>query len=155
MRIDNRGFWFIQIPGWALLLYLVVAQGISAISYETGVAMGAQESAEMISEVGAAFWYGFAFGDSVFYIPVLLLGLAGHIVNTRWSRILLAASFGVSVYWPVVCLAALVSARSASGWNLGNELSYWIVLPVVATWGAMGLIYLVISQQDAGSGGAR
>lgn len=145
MKKRGRSFWFVQIPGWVLLLYLVIAQGISAISYEAGVAMGSQESAQIISEVGAAFWYGFAFSDLVIYIPVLLLGLMGHIANKGWGSVLLAASFGITVYWPIVCLAAIVSARNADGWNLGSELSYWIVLPAIAAWGAWGLLHLIIS----------
>ena len=58
----KRGFvfWALQVPGWLLLVYLIYAQGISAFSYELGIAMGTQEPAEAITEVGAAFWYGFA-----------------------------------------------------------------------------------------------
>ena len=56
-------FWLIQGPGWFLLLYLIYAQAIPAFNYETGVIMGTQEAAEVVSEVGVAFWYGFAFGD--------------------------------------------------------------------------------------------
>ena len=69
----NRGlaFWVVQVPGWALLLYLVFAQGLTAFSYELGVSMGTQEPAEMITEVGTAFWDGFALGDLLTYIPVL------------------------------------------------------------------------------------
>ena len=63
--------WLIQGPGWLLLLYLVYAQAIPAFNYETGVAMGTQESAEVVSDVGVAFWYGFAFGDLLAYIPFL------------------------------------------------------------------------------------
>ena len=48
----NIGFWVIQGPGWLLLLYRVYAQAISAFSYDPGVTMGTQESAEMIKEVG-------------------------------------------------------------------------------------------------------
>ncbi|MCP5090146.1 MAG: hypothetical protein GY949_04405, partial [Gammaproteobacteria bacterium] len=68
---DKRGtdFWAIQVPGWALLLYLAYAQAPAAFSYDLGVRMGTQESAETITVVGTAFWYGFSFGDLVVYIP--------------------------------------------------------------------------------------
>ena len=52
MKNRNIGFWVIQGPGWLLLLYLVYAQAISAFSYDLGVTMETQESAEMITEVG-------------------------------------------------------------------------------------------------------
>ena len=38
-------FWALQVPGWVLLAYLVYTQGITAISYDLGVAMGTQKSA--------------------------------------------------------------------------------------------------------------
>ena len=72
---QNIVFWLLQVPGWILILYLVVAQGISAIDYNLGVRMGTQESAEKITEVGTAFYYGFALGDLLTYIPILLAGL--------------------------------------------------------------------------------
>ena len=142
-RRRDLAFWGIQIPGWLLLIYLVCAQGISALSYEWGVAMGTQEPASTITEVGAAFWYGFAFGDLVFYIPLLAAGLIGHLRTARWAGVVLGAALGITVYWPIVCLAALVDARDATGWNIASETPYWIVCLVVALWGVWGLWALV------------
>lgn len=135
----NLGYWMIQGPGWLLLLYLVYAQAIPAIDYELGVSMGTQESAETITAVGVAFWYGFALGDLLVYIPLLALGLVGFGLNRSWGRIVLASALGITVYWPVVCLAAVASARNAPGWNLASETDYWLVLPLIAIWGAWGL----------------
>lgn len=132
-------FWSIQAPGWLLLLYLIYAQAIPAFNYETGVIMGTQETAEVVSEVGVAFWYGFAFGDLIAYIPLLAIGLIGHWLGKSWGRVILGAALGVTVYWPVVCLAAVVAARDATGWNLVNEAPYWFMLPLITLWGAWGL----------------
>ncbi len=60
MKKRSITFWFIQGPGWLLFAYLLFAQGIPAIDYQFGVAMGTQEPAAVISEVGVAFWKGFA-----------------------------------------------------------------------------------------------
>ena len=139
MTKRNFNFWLIQAPGWLLLLYLIYAQAIPAFNYETGVIMGTQEAAEVVSEVGVAFWYGFAFGDLIAYIPLLAIGLIGYWLGKSWGRVILGAALGVTVYWPVVCLAAVVAARDATGWNLVNETPYWIVLPLITFWGAWGL----------------
>lgn len=139
MNRRGLGFWMVEGPGWLLLLYLVYAQGIPAFNYELGVSMGTQESAEAITEVGTAFWYGFAFGDLVTYIPLLAIGLIGYAVGRLWSRIVLAAALGITIYWPVVCLAALVKARGAEGWNFPGETVIWIVLPLITLWGVWGL----------------
>jgi len=141
IRHDIR-FWILQGPGWLLVSYLIYAQAIPAFNYDLGVSMGTQESADIISDVGVAFWYGFAFGDLVIYIPLLFLGLVGHWVGKTWGSVLLAASLGITIYWPVVCLAAVVSARNATGWNLTSEAPYWVVLPLITLWGIWALWYV-------------
>ena len=151
MAMTNKqslAFWSLQCPGWLLLIYLIYAQGISAFSYELGVAMGTQEAKEAITEVGAAFWYGFALGDLLTYIPILCLGLIGHLRGTQWGRIALAAGLGITIYWPIVSLAALVDARDAAGWNISSEMPYWVVCLIIAAWGAWGLWSIIKEPQQ-------
>jgi len=126
MAQRGTGFWLLQGPGWLLLLYLIYiyAQGIPALDYDLGVAMGTQEPAARITEVGAAFWWGFAFGDLVTYMPLLAAGLIGHAAGRAWGR---------------TALAAVVAARDAAGWSLAGERAYWIALPPIALWAAWGL----------------
>ncbi len=142
-RQRGIGFWALHGPGCLLLIYLIYAQGISAFSYELGVAMGTQESSEIITEVGAAFWYGFALGDLLIYIPILFGGLIGHLRGKEWGRVALAAALGITVYWPIVSLAALVDARDAIGWNISSEAPYWIVCSLITVWGAWGLCFIM------------
>ena len=132
-------FWLLQGPGWLLFCYLSYAQAIPAFDYDLGVAMGTQEPAKQITDVGVAFWYGFAFGDLVAYIPLLAAGLIGHWLGRMWGHVLLGAALGITVYWPVISLAAVVAARDATGWNIESEIPYWIVLPIIALWSAWGL----------------
>lgn len=146
-RKRGLSFWALQIPGWLLLVYLACAQGITAFDYELGVSLRTQEPAEMITEVGTAFWYGFALGDLLIYIPILLVGLIGHARNAPWGRIAIAAALGITVYWPIVCLSAMVDARGAAGWNFSNETPYWVVLTLISLWGAWGLIAVVNEAQ--------
>ena len=149
----SRGIerWWLQIPGWLLLVYLVYAQAIPAFDYELGVRMGTQESAQTITEVGAAFWYGFAFSDLVIYIPLLGIGLIGQLLAFPWWRVVLSAALGITVYWPIVVLATAVDARDASGWNI-DETDYWIVLPLTAVWALFGLFLLARTAGDDTNG---
>lgn len=137
----DRGieFWIIQGPGWLLFAYLVVAQCLSAFCYRLGVRMGTQEPEAQVTRVGVAFWWAIALADLVFYTPLLGAGLAGHWLGAGWGTVALAGALGITVYWPVFCLAVVVRARGAPGWSLPKERQYWIVLPVIALWGAAGL----------------
>ena len=142
MKNGKLEFWSLQVPGWLLFLYLAYAQAVPAFDYQLGVAMGTQEPASRITEVGVGFFRGFAFADLVTYLPLLAVGLVGYQSGKRWGRVVLAAALGITVYWPVVCLAAVVAAREAAGWTLGDETAYWIVLPLVAFWGLWGLWHI-------------
>lgn len=143
--MSSTTFLFIQIPGWLLFVYLVFAQCSSAISYALGVRMGTQEPAERITEVGVAFFKGYAGADLVFYTPLLGLGLLGQLLGTSWYLAILAASLGITVYWPISCLWTVRAARGAEGWDLPKEGQYWVVLPVISGWGALALILLLPS----------
>lgn len=143
--MDKLAFWVIQIPGWALFIYLVFAQCTAAFSYQLGVKMGTQEPAEQITEVGAAFWWGLAFADLIFYTPILGLGLIGNILAADWAPLVLGAALGTTVYWPIASLATVRAARGAPGWSLSKERQYWIVLPVIAGWGILGIVLLWIT----------
>jgi len=132
-------FWATQGPGWLLLAYLVVTQCASAINYDLGVRMGWQEPEERATQVGVAFWWGFALGDLVLYVPLFGLGLIGHWLGTSWGAPVLSAALGITLYWPIVCLAAAARARNAKGWSLPNERDFWIVLPAIVLWALWAL----------------
>jgi len=149
MKNHPASFWFLQVSGWLFTAYLLYAQGVPALDYDYGVAMGTQEPATQITEVGTAFWYGFAFGDAALYIPLLIVGLIAFAKGRDWGRGLLIAAMGITVYWPVVCLSAIVAARGAPGWSLPKESDYWIVLPLIALWGAWSLWWLISGDKRA------
>jgi hypothetical protein len=146
MNSKTSGFWLAQGPGWLLFAYLAYAQAIPAFDYGLGVRMGTQEAAEQITEVGTAFWYGFAFADLVFYIPLLGIGLYGHWTSKHWHPVLLGAAMGITIYWPITALASVVAARDAEGWRLASEGPYWIVLPIIIVWAAWVLRSLLRDQ---------
>lgn len=139
---NGIAFWIIQGPGWVLFAYLVIAQCTAAFSYELGVRMGTQEPREQITEVGTAFWWGLALADLVFYTPLLGVGLIAHWAGSGLAGPLLGAALGTTVYWPIVSLATVWRARGAPGWSLPKEAQYWVVLPMIASWGLIALILL-------------
>ena len=145
MPISEFTVWIIQLPGWLLFIYLLIAQCTAAISYSLGVRMGTQEPAESVTEVGVAFFKGFAGADLVFYSPLLGIGLTGQLIGAAWADLVLGAALGITVYWPIICLWSVLAAREAPGWSLPKEKQYWIVLPIIALWGLIGLLALLSS----------
>ena len=141
--MSGIAFWTIQLPGWLLFAYLLVAQCTAAISYSLGVKMGTQEPAQRVTEIGVAFWKGYAGADLLFYTPLLGIALVGNFLGKSWSDLLLAAALGVTVYWPIACLWTVKAARGAEGWDLPKETQYWVALPAIALWGAVGLLLLL------------
>ena len=132
----------ITIPGWILFWWLLIGQCIPAIHYDWGVQMGTQDPPEIVTEVGVAFWKGFAMADLIFYVP--LLGIA------LWTEknIYLAAAFGVTIYWPMVCLVTTLKAHDAPGWSLNVDV-FLILLPLIILWGIWGLYRLDSSSSSS------
>ena len=143
----TTAWWGLQVTGWLLVGYLTYAQLLSAFNYQLGVQMGTQEPASRVTEVGVAFWWGFAFADLVIYVPVLVAGLIGHFLRSSRGRIILAAALGMTAYWPLVALATVFAAREAPGWDLPKEQQYWVVLPVITLWGAWGIGQILREQK--------
>ncbi len=133
-------FWFIQIPGWLLFIYLVATQCTAAVSYAFAERHGFQETADEITEVGVAFFKGFAFADLVFYVPLLGAGLAAHALGAAWAPLVIGGALCVTIYWPIVCLRMALAARDAPGWHLKDEMLYWVILVPITLWAAAGLI---------------
>lgn len=138
----GASWWILQATGWLFLAYLSYAQLIPAFDYDLGVRMGTQEPASKVTEVGVAYWWAFGFGDLATYAPLLAAGLIGHAMARGWGRIVLSAAMGITVYWPVVSLAAVYAAQDAEGWALTDVTDYWIVLPIITAWGLWCLWYL-------------
>jgi hypothetical protein len=144
--------WLVEIPGWFLLMYLVLAQVPSAMNYESGVQAGVQESQEQITPIGVAFGTGCARTDVAVYIPLLAAGLIGYGggrhgrggQRKEWGRVCLTAAIGMTLYWTLEYMFVLPAARSS--WNLGDETAYWVFLPIIALWAFVTLGYLAMVQ---------
>ena len=109
--------------------------------------MKTQEPVEVIGPIGMAFYKAFSVADTFVYLPILISGLLLHLStgdspDNKSSLILLAAAYGITVYWPIDCLAAVIYAKGS--WNLQEEAEaeYFLVLPVIALWGLVCLAIL-------------
>ena len=148
--INNKksvGFWILISVGLLLLLFLLVGQTFSLINYEAAVAYGLQESVQEVSEVGIAFAKGFAFADTLVYIPLLLLGIVGLLKRKKWGVYLMFASCAISVYWPLVHLYAIYIEKNAIVLDPEKYITFPITLSLIIIYGLWGMWYLYKNQK--------
>jgi len=128
------------------MLFLLAGQTFSLINYNTAVALGLQESVEEVSEVGIAFAKGFAFADTIAYIPLLLIGIIGLLKRTKWGFYALFASCAISVYWPLVHLYAIYIGRDVITLHPEKYVTFPITLSFIILYGLWGMWYLYTNQ---------
>jgi len=142
-------YWVIS-TAWVLLIYLIYGQALSALSYDLGVHLGTQLPADIITEIGVAFFLGFAIVDAIVYIPLFLVSLVGFWAMYTWWWVLFSAALGISLYWPIACLATMTFLQNEPTWKLPNEeyRTYSVVLPCISIWATWGL-WLMLAEASS------
>ncbi len=136
------GFWILMIFGILILVILFIGQMMSFINYEFTVSIGLQESEDVIGEMGVAVNKGFGVGDTIIYIPLLVIGLLGLWIRKEWGVFAMMSALGITAYWPMVSLFLLLFAKGLPGFNFTNFISYSIILIAISIYGIWGLWYL-------------
>ena len=115
---------------------------MSFINYEFTVSIGLQESVEVVGEMGVAVNKGFGVGDTIVYIPLLVIGLVGLWIRKKWGIYAMVGALGITAYWPMVAIFLLLFAKGAPGFYFTNFTSYSILLTAFTFYGLWGLWYL-------------
>ena len=136
------GFWVLMIPGLLILFMLIFGQMISFIDYDFTVSLGLQESVNVISELGVASNKAFGVGDTLIYLPLLILGLIGLWQKKGWGLIAMVGALAITAYWPIVNLFFLYFAKDLPGFNFTDFVSYTIVLSLISIYGLWGMWYI-------------
>jgi hypothetical protein len=144
MKISGKaGFWALIVIGIMILLMLFLGQMMSFINYEFTVMLGLQESVDVIAEMGVAVNKGFGVGDTMIYIPLLILGIVGLLIRKGWGLITMGGALGITAYWPMTVLFILIFARGTPGFTFSNYTSYAILLSLISIYGIWGFVYLI------------
>ena len=141
------GFWALILVASVLFVFLIIGQTLSVIDYDLTLNLGLQESEEEIGKVGIAFAKGFAFADTIFYGPILVLGILGLLKGKKWGAVLMLAALGITVYWPIVHLYAIYIDTEAITLNQEKYISFPIVLGLIIIYGLWGIYYLYKSSR--------
>ncbi len=131
-----------------LTLFLIVGQTFSLIDYDWAVALGLQESEKEVGKVGIAFAKGFAFGDTLFYLPLLILGIIGLLKSKKWGFYFMLGSLAISVYWPIVHLYTIYIGRNVLSLQPDKYVSFPITLSLIISYGLWGMWYLYKNQKN-------
>jgi hypothetical protein len=135
-------FWVLILATIVLIIFLTAGQTLSLIDYDLAIDLGLQESEKEIGKVGIAFAKGFALGDTIFYIPILVLGILGLIKGKKWGALFMFGGLAISVYWPIVHLYAIYIETDAIVLNPDKYISFPIILTLITVYGLWGIIYL-------------
>lgn len=142
------GFWILMVIGMLILIMLFLGQMMSFINYEFTVSIGMQESVDVIGEMGVAVNKGFGVGDTMIYIPLLILGLVGLWIRREWGIITMACALGITAYWPATVLFILIFAKGSPGFAFTNYTSYAILLSLISVYSIWGIVYLIRRRKD-------
>ena len=138
----TTGFWFLIGFGMLLNIFYVLGQTMAVINYDFAVSIGLQEPVNEITEIGVALNKGFGFGDTVFYIPLFIVGIIGLLKRTPLGLYAMFGAMAVTVYWLVVSLSTVIFAKGASGWHFTDYTSYSILLSLISLYGIWGFLFL-------------
>ena len=141
---DKRptGFWVITIVSVLWLITMLLGQVMAYVDYEFTVSLGLQESVDAVGPMGVAVNKGFGVGDTIVYIPLIVIGLVGLWRRRTWGLIAMSGAFAITAYFPVVCLSLLLFARGTPGFAFTRFVPYAIFLTIVTLYGLWGLWYL-------------
>ena len=142
------GFWTLISVGMLSGIFLIVGQTLSLIDYDLAISLGLQESEEEVGSIGIVFGKGFAFGDTIFYIPLLILGIIGLLKRKKWGFYFMFASMAISVYWPIVHLYAIYIGRNVFALHPDKYISFPITLSLILIYGLWGMWYLYNNQKE-------
>ena len=126
------------------LVVLLLGQTTAIFAYDFAVGLGLQESVRDVSEFGVEVNRAFGVGDTVVYIPLMVLSLVGLIRRRRWAPPVTAAVMGISVYWAVTMGTMLRFLRGVPGYTLVPGVEYLVFLGAFILVGIWGIAYIVM-----------
>lgn len=136
-------FWIICVFLALSTVVLALGQTTSLFAYEFAVRLGLQESVGEVTAFGVEVNRAFGAGDTIVYVPLMLVSLVGLVLKKRWALITTAAVMGISAYWSLTLTVMLVFLRDVPGYRLVPGPEYWVFLGTFLVFGVWGILYLV------------
>ena len=87
-----------MILGILSSVMFLVGQTMSFINYDFTVSIGLQESKDIVGEMGVAINKGFGVGDTIIYLPLLVIGIVGLWFRKKWGLFAMTGALGITAY---------------------------------------------------------
>ncbi len=136
-------FWIMIVFLSISLVLLLMGQTLAIIDYDLAVQLGLQESSDKISEYGVQINRSLGAGDTIIYIPLILISITGLIRKRRWSLPVTGAVMGISAYWATTAAFMFVFLPGVPNYHLEPGLDYWLFVGSFISFGLWGLLYLL------------
>jgi len=150
MTDTNRpiSFWFFMVFLSLSLVLLLIGQTMAVFNYEFSVSLGLQEDVKEVSEFGVAINRAFGVGDTIIYIPLIMLSIAGLILKKRWALISTAAVMGITAYWATTAVFIFWFLDGVPGYSFVPGAEYWVVISFYIVTGVWGVFHLMLRGKD-------
>ncbi len=154
------GFRLIIGFGIFMIAFMLLGQTMSFIDYDFTVSLGLQEHGDIVTAIGVAMNKGFGLADTIVYIPLVALGIAGLFMRRQWGVFAMMGAMGITAYWPIVCLSFIYFAKGAPGFAFTRYGAYTVLLSTISLIGIWGMWYLysrrncLVAQRRAGDASA-
>ena len=136
-------FWFIFSFLAISIILMLMGQTMAIFNYDLAVRLGLQESPGQVGEFGVQVNRAFGTGDSVVYIPLMVVSLFGLYLKKRWSLLTTAAVAGISAYWSVTISFILLFLPGVPGYAYSPGPGIRLFVGTYAVFGVWGIFYLV------------
>lgn len=139
----NAAFWIISAVFALTVVLLLMGQTMAVFDYDFAVRLGLQESVEEVSEFGVQVNRAFGAADTIVYIPLLLISLAGLFLRKPWALLTTAAVLGVMAYVSAVVFFMMIFLPGVPGFKFTMGAAWWLFIGIYAVFAVWGLLYLL------------
>ena len=144
----SLGYWFIVVFLSVSVVLMLVGQTVGVFNYELAERMGLQEKAEEMTEFGVQVNRAFGAADTVVYIPLMVVSIAGLWLRKRWALLTTAAFFGASAYWTATVSFMLLFLPGVPRYRNVPGPEIWLFIGTYMVVGVLGLVYIVFRGEE-------
>ena len=137
-------FWLFAAFLTFTIVFVLTGQTMSLADYDFTVRHGLQESPALVSMFGVQVNRGFAAGDTIVYLPLVAVSLAGLCMRKRWSLITTAGVAAISAYWSVTVIFMFLFLPGTPGYAYVPGAEILGVVGLYTAAGVCGLVYLAL-----------